>query len=116
VASQRKVNATILITPYDSMDNIARDKFGIFPVSLLLRNHYRSSEAASSLTSPALLVAAQNDMLIPIGSTLQLQKSWQGSVLLTISDVAHNSIIDSPELLEQMNQFLQNNAPHPKSF
>ena len=42
LASQRKVQSVILITPYDSVESVAQESYFFLPVSLLITNPFRS--------------------------------------------------------------------------
>lgn len=65
VASNREVRTLALITPYDSIVNVAQSKFPVVPVSLLLIDRYDSAGRAHNIKSPTLIVTAENDAVIP---------------------------------------------------
>lgn len=65
LASMRKVNKLVLVTPYDSIESIARTRFPFFPISLLLKDKFDSASRAHDITSKTLVVLAEHDELIP---------------------------------------------------
>jgi pimeloyl-ACP methyl ester carboxylesterase len=99
VASERPAERLILITPYDSLLNIAASQFRIFPVRWLLLDKFESWRYASKMTAPTQLIAAQYDEIIPHASTQSLFEHFpKGLATLTvIPGVGHNSISESPD-------------------
>lgn len=98
VASQRPVKKLILVTPYDSLQEIAAAHFPYFPVRWLLRDKYESWRYAARVTAPTLLLAAEHDEIIPARSTQQLLARFpRGVATMTVIDGAgHNSISEMP--------------------
>jgi len=101
VASQRPVKKLILVTPYDSLQEIAAAHFPYFPVRWLLRDKYESWRYAARVTAPTLLLAAEHDEIIPARSTQQLLARFpRGVATMTVIDGAgHNSISEMPAYL-----------------
>jgi pimeloyl-ACP methyl ester carboxylesterase len=65
LASKRKVKGVVLITPFDSIENIAKNKYPIFPVSLLLKHKFNEAEFISKTNIPVVVIAIKNDNIIP---------------------------------------------------
>jgi pimeloyl-ACP methyl ester carboxylesterase len=99
IASVRPVERLVLVTPYDSLLNVAATQFRYFPLSWLMLDKFESWRYAPTVTAPTQLIAAQNDEIIPLASTAALYKRLPQSLAkLTIIDgVSHNSISESPE-------------------
>lgn len=104
LASQRPASRLILITPYNSLESLARRQFRWFPVKWLLQDRFDSWRYAAHITVPTLLIAASHDEVIPRSSTQQLYTHFAPGVatLKVIPDTGHNSISDSPEYLKLM--------------
>ncbi|EJM21034.1 hypothetical protein PMI22_02214 [Pseudomonas sp. GM21] len=102
LASQRPASRLILITPYDSLEGLAKQRFPWFPVKWLLKDRFESWRYAAHITVPTLLIAAGHDEVIPRSSTLQLYTRFAPSVatLKVIPDAGHNSLSASPEYLK----------------
>jgi pimeloyl-ACP methyl ester carboxylesterase len=50
VAAKRKVGGVILVTPLDSLVNVARAHYPIFPVGLMLKHRFDSAALAPEIT------------------------------------------------------------------
>ena len=102
LASQRPASRLILITPYNSLEGLAKQQFPWFPVRWLLQDRYESWRYAAHITVPTLLIAAGHDEVIPRSSTQQLFTHFAPGVatLKVIPDAGHNSLSDSPEYLK----------------
>jgi len=102
LASQRPASRLILITPYNSLESLARQQFRWFPVRWLLQDRFESWRYAAHITVPTLLIAASHDEVIPRSSTQQLYTHFAPGVatLKVIPGTGHNSISDSPEYLK----------------
>jgi uncharacterized protein len=101
VASVREVARLILVTPFDSLQEIAAQRFPLFPVRWLLLDKFESWRYAPNITAPTLLLAAQFDEVIPRASTDLLYKHLPKhlATLIVIPDAAHNTISDTAEYI-----------------
>jgi pimeloyl-ACP methyl ester carboxylesterase len=108
LANQRPAARLILITPYDSLQELAARQFSYFPVRWLLRDKFESWRYASDIRVPTLLVAAQFDEVIPRFSTDQLYAHFANGVatLKVIPDTGHNTISENPLYLEALKGWL----------
>jgi pimeloyl-ACP methyl ester carboxylesterase len=98
LAATRQVTRLVLITPFDSIVNLASRQFPFVPVDLLLRDRFESWRYAPQVTAPTLIIAAANDEVVPRESTLALFNAFGPGVatMTTISGAGHNSISSSP--------------------
>lgn len=96
VASVRPVARLVLVTPYDSLQEIATARFPFLPVAWLLLDKYDSWRYAPQVTAPTLLIAAGNDEVIPRASTERLLSRFRPGVatLTVIEGAGHNSLSD----------------------
>ena len=69
LASERPVSRLVLVTPYDSLQDIAVRQYPYFPVRWLLRERFDSGRVAARVTAPTLILAADGDEVIPREST-----------------------------------------------
>jgi pimeloyl-ACP methyl ester carboxylesterase len=101
VASERPVERLVLITPYDSLLNLAAGQFRYFPIRWLLLDKFESWRYAPKVAAPTQLIAAQNDEAIPFASTQSLYEHMPQSraTLTVIPGVGHNNISESPEYI-----------------
>jgi pimeloyl-ACP methyl ester carboxylesterase len=101
VASERPVERLVLVTPYDSLLNIAAGQFRFFPIRWLLLDKFESWRYAPKVAAPIRLIAAQHDEVIPFASTKSLYAHMPQSraTLTVIPGVGHNDISESPEYI-----------------
>jgi hypothetical protein len=109
LASQRPVAGAILITPFDSLVNVAAHHYPFFPVRLLLRHHFPSSDWAKTTKAPALIIAGEQDSIIPPLHAQRLHDAWAGEKQIHVMEgVGHNDIELHPEYYGLVNEFLLN--------
>jgi pimeloyl-ACP methyl ester carboxylesterase len=101
IASLRPVERLVLVTPYDSLAEIAANHFRLFPVRWLLIDKFESWRYVPKISAPTQLIAAQYDDVIPFLSTQSLYKHFpEGLATLTVIPmVGHNSISESPDYI-----------------
>jgi pimeloyl-ACP methyl ester carboxylesterase len=99
IASQRSVERLVLVTPYDSLQEIAAHHYPYFPVRWLLKDKYESWRYAPAVTAPTAIIAAENDKIIPRESSELLRSRFADGVatFTVIPATTHNSISLSPE-------------------
>lgn len=107
LASTRTARGIILITPYDSMLSVAKEKYGFVPVAYLLQNTFPSNHFAEYIDTPALFVYGGMDSVIPPHHTENLMQSWKGEKeSLFLTGANHENIMDFPEVTQSMNLFI----------
>jgi pimeloyl-ACP methyl ester carboxylesterase len=108
LASQRPVQNLILVTPYNSLEEIAARQYPWVPVKWLLKDRFESGKYAAHIRVPTLLLAASDDEVIPRASTQRLLENFpQGVALLrVVPDSGHNSISDRAQYLQWMEDVL----------
>lgn len=108
LASERPAARLILITPFNSLLQLAESKLPYFPVKWLLSDTFESWQYAPLITVPTLLIVAQQDEIIPRASSNQLYARFKAGVasMQIIPDKGHNSISDSPAYLKLIGSWL----------
>jgi pimeloyl-ACP methyl ester carboxylesterase len=108
LASQRPVQNLILVTPYNSLEEIAARQYPWVPVKWLLKDRFESGKYAAHIRVPTLLLAASDDEVIPRASTQRLLENFpQGVALLrVVPESGHNSISDRVQYLQWMGDVL----------
>ena len=101
LASLRPIARLVLITPYDSIEELAISQFPYFPVRWLLLDKFESWKYAAKVTAPTLLIAAEHDEVIPRTSTNSLYTHFRPGVasLKVVAGASHNTIAESPEYI-----------------
>lgn len=112
VASKREVRGLILVTPFDSLQNVAKKHYPVFPVSLLLKHKFRSIDLAPDIEAPALFLMGDRDSVIPNQLSENLYEHWGGpKTLVTIDGADHNTIEQFQQYWDAVNHFLQSLNP-----
>lgn len=107
VAAKRKVGGIILVTPFDSLVNVARAHYPIFPVGLLLKHRFDSAALAPGITTPALFLTASDDQVVPVRFAKKLESVWGGpTTAVRVEGTDHNSIETSPVYWDAVNAYL----------
>ena len=92
------VSALLLITPFDSMVNLARHHMPFLPAGLLLKDRYNNLEALSGYDKPLVVVTADNDQIVPARFAQPLIEQHTGPILHKVqSNAGHNSLYFNPE-------------------
>jgi pimeloyl-ACP methyl ester carboxylesterase len=101
VASCRPVARLVLVTPYDSLKELAARQFPYLPVSWLLLDTFESWRFAPRVTAPTLIIAADHDEVVPRASTELLRSRFKSGVasFVTLPGTGHNTISASPEYI-----------------
>jgi len=104
LATQRPVSRLVLVTPYDSLQDLAAAQFPFFPVRWLLSDKYDSGRYAPLVTAPTTLVAAEHDEVIPRWSTDQLHARFAQGVarFIVLPGTSHNTISMSSLYLDNI--------------
>ena len=108
LASQRKVDAVVLVTPFDSLVEVAKHHYPYLPVSLMLRHRFDSAQLAPKLAMPLLCIAAERDSVIPAAHARRLYEDWGGPKRWILLDGAgHNNTDGAPVFWPSIAAFLQ---------
>ncbi len=108
LASRRPLAALILVTPYDSILALARERYGIFPVSWILKDPYRSDLDAPRIAVPTLILLAQKDRVVPLRRSEALIRSFRKirPEVRILPDATHGDIVEHPAYLPTIRDFL----------
>lgn len=108
LASVRAVHRLVLVTPFDSLINVARGWMKFFPATLLIRDRFDSAARAPAIRVPTLLIVAGDDRLIAHERSEALAAAFTAAPIQTvlIEGVGHNEIDARPQYLESIAKFL----------
>lgn len=110
VSFMRKTKATVLITPYESMIDVAQEKYPYVPIGLLINHPFNSKEYATTIASPMLALISKNDEIIPKYHAHNLNIAWKGKVTSKEFEEDHNSIMDNENCWELIEKFVDENS------
>lgn len=107
VASQRKVGGLILVTPFDSVQNVVKLALPWLPISWLFRNSFTTTEYLSRVSVKTLVLAAEQDEIIPQASLDALITAHHSHMTLkVIKEANHQDIHAYEEYYSAINQYL----------
>ena len=109
LASQYPASRLILVTPYDSIEEIAASVYPYLPVRWLLLDRYESGKYAPGVRIPTTIIEAEHDEEIPHFSTEKLLGRFEKGVasITVIPGVGHNDIGTSSEYRKTLQAALQ---------
>jgi hypothetical protein len=79
LGAHRPVRGVILVSPYDSIVEVARHHYPFLPVSLLLRHRFDSLARVPQIEAPMLCIVATEDRVIPVARSRALFEAWRGA-------------------------------------
>jgi uncharacterized protein len=107
VAAHRPVRGVVLITPYDSILNVAQAMYPLLPMRMLVKHPFPSHEFATRITAPVLMLAGDQDIVIPARHAQRLHDAWAGPKKIhVLAGVGHNNMSDSAQYYPLLNGFL----------
>ena len=108
VASQREVSRLALITPYDSIKDVAQGRYPMYPASLLLKDTYNSLSFVPQIKAKTFIVLAENDKVIPHEYSQKLIDAFKKEQLkvTVIKNRGHMDISDDAGYYKIMQDFI----------
>ena len=108
LAATREIHRMALITPYDSIQRIAQDRFPIYPISILLKDKYNSVDRINAIESKTLVILAEHDNVIPLKYSVRLIEAFpqQQITVKTILGAGHNDLSDTDEYYLLLRNFM----------
>lgn len=86
-----RVDGVIPVTPWDTLESVAKEKYPFLPVRLLMTDRYDTVANLSSFSGPLAVVAAERDEIIPPHHAQKLYQSFPGRKRMwTILAAGHN--------------------------
>ncbi len=115
LASKRNINKLVLITPYDSIENIAKLRYPLFPISLILQDKFDSANKVNTIKAKTLILLADHDKIIPLESSKRLINRFPASQITveTIKNADHITLSHNPRFFALLQQFLQVSSAYP---
>ncbi len=94
LSANRRIDKTILVTPFDSILNVAKDIYWMFPLSILLKDKFESWRKVQHINNQSLLLIAEQDEVIPAryGKNLARFFGSDNAEVIMINGAGHNTI------------------------
>lgn len=107
ITANRPVGRVILVTPFDSLENLASRMFPLLPVKWILNHPFPSIQFAPGIDTPLLMLVAAKDEVIPTSHSEKLFQAWGGEKhWQLLQGVGHNNIQVHPEYYPAIHQFV----------
>jgi len=107
-----RIDGILLITPWETLTSIAREKFPFLPVRLLLTDRYDNIANLSSFKGRIAVVGAERDEIIPLPHARNLYDSLPGTSrrMWTVQRAGHNDwpMYVNPTWWKEIMDFLWN--------
>jgi len=106
LAAERRLDAVVLLAPFDSLREVAQRYYPYLPVRLLLKHPFDSMSYAPRLTAPLLCLVATDDEVIPVEHARRLYQAWGGPKRWVELAAGHNDIHNHPDYWPSIRAFL----------
>jgi uncharacterized protein len=108
VAAYREVSKLALITPFDSIVNVASGMYPVYPVSLLIEDTYDSVSRVKMIKAKTFIVIAEYDKVIKRVRTQKLIDAFDPDQLevMIIKNRGHNDISSDLIYYKVMQDFI----------
>lgn len=93
--NETAISGVVLITPWDSLADVAAEKYPIFPVRWLLHDRYDSIAAVSRYKGPLVIVGALRDELIPVAHARRFASEHDHARLMLLPNADHDDWFDA---------------------
>ncbi|VAW65817.1 hypothetical protein MNBD_GAMMA08-710 [hydrothermal vent metagenome] len=108
VAANREIAGLILITPFDSIADIAAAQYKIFPVKYVLKHPFPTKNYIAQVKVPTLMLAAHEDEIIADARLENLKRySNENHKLIKYTNVGHNTIQEDENYYLEINKFIE---------
>ncbi|MFO0943718.1 MAG: alpha/beta hydrolase [Pirellulales bacterium] len=105
MAGQNKLDRLVLVTPFDSLADVAQSTFPFLPAKWLVMDRFDSAAIAPNLDTPTMVLIAAQDEVVPRANSDRLVSLFpKGVCTHHVIDPADHNSLELPEKL--LNQFL----------
>jgi uncharacterized protein len=97
LSKRRPLAGMILVTPFDSIEAIAKERYFWVPVGLLLHQRFASAEYMQDNRTPVAVIAVEGDRVVGPERTAALRKAIATLVFdRTLTGATHATVYDLP--------------------
>ncbi len=108
LASKREVLGVVLITPYDSVVSLVKEKYPYLPIDFILKYRFESIKCAKNINSPICIIEVKGDKTIPNSHTLELSKKIKNlSKFVVLENTTHADVLNHPKFEENLKNILK---------
>ncbi|MBT2321695.1 alpha/beta hydrolase [Variovorax paradoxus] len=96
LAARQEFASVQLVTPYDSLIEVARKRFPFVPLDWLLRHQFNSMEHCKTVAAKTQVLLAETDDVVEHAHSQRLIDAWPTPIRAeTIANTDHHSIVAS---------------------
>ena len=89
-----RIAGLLLLTPFDSLANVAQHHYPLLPVRWMMRDQYPSEKWLKNYHGPVAIILAANDTIVPAKFGQTLHDTYTGPKKLIIADQAdHDDLL-----------------------
>ena len=108
LVSQRSVERLALVTPFDSLEQVAQARYRLFPIDRIATERYESSRYIASYRGPILVMRAGRDEIVPQESTNRLLAAMRVKPIVRFyPNAGHNSISSEEDYGQLLSGFMK---------
>lgn len=109
LAAHRPLAGLVLVSPFDSLEALARQHYPWAPIRLLLRHRISILDVAGAIEPPTAVVTAERDTIIPARRSEPVRQALPNLVFdHTIAGAGHNDMFGRAEFVNAMRTALDN--------
>lgn len=102
-----EVDRLVLMSPWSSLGELARQHYPAFLVGAFLREGYDSVGAASAVRCPTIVLHGGADSIIPADHGERLARALGGRArLVNIAGAGHNDLLGEPQVWRELGAFV----------
>ena len=109
VAGNREVERIALVSPFDSLKNVAQSHYPLFPAKWLLKDQYDNLGLVERINKPTLVITAEQDRIIPPKHSANLVKALEHARVEAheLNNSGHNDVSFDPAFNQLLEAFFQ---------
>ncbi len=104
LARHRPLAGLILVTPFDSLEALAREHYFWAPVGLLLRHRMATLDWVGDVRAPTALITARYDTIVPERRSAPLRRAIPNLVFDRTIEAGHNDLYDHPAFVAALRE------------
>ena len=108
LASKRQTEKLILLTPYDSIAEVAQLHYPFIPARIVTRDRFESFRYAPDILAPVLMITAELDRVVPKEQALKLREFFTATEVEyhMIQSAAHNNVVNYAAYQTLVSEFM----------
>lgn len=108
LATEYRVGALILQSPFTSLGDVGQLHYPFFPVKWMIKDYFNSLEKAKQIHSPTLVLYGNRDDTIPTQLSIQLYEALPAPKHLEpLADIGHNDRFDSQFTIKFIKEYVK---------